>query len=47
VKHAILELGLRRGGLMFTAGIYSDVPLRNVEALASAFEEYAHLHLEL
>jgi len=47
VKRAILELGSRKGGLMFTAGIYSDAKLENVEALASAFEEFAQLHLQL
>jgi hypothetical protein len=47
VKRAILELGSRRGGLMFTAGVYSDAKLENVEALASAFEEFAQLHLQL
>jgi hypothetical protein len=47
VKHAIIELGSRRGGLMFTAGIYSDAKLENLDALASAFEEFAQLHLEL
>ena len=47
VKRAILELGSRRGGLMFTAGIYSDAKLENVEALAAAFEEFAQFHLQL
>ena len=47
VKRAILELGSKRGGLMFTAGVYSDAKLENVEALASAFEEFAQLHLRL
>jgi len=47
VKHAIIELGSRRGGLTFTAGIYSDAKLENVDALASAFEEFAQLHREL
>jgi len=47
VKRAIIELGSRRGGLMFTAGVYSDAKLENVDALASAFEEFAQLHLQL
>ena len=47
VKRAILELGSRRGGLMFTAGVYSDAKLENVDALASAFEEFAQLYLRL
>lgn len=40
-------LGSRRGGLMFTVGMYSDTPPENVDALASALEEYAQLHKEL
>ena len=47
VRETILELGSKRGGLMFTAGVYPDVPLRNIDALASAFEKYSKLHLEL
>jgi len=47
VRHAILMLGSRRGGLMFTVGMYSDTPPENVDALASALEEYAQLHKEL
>jgi len=47
IRRVILELGSRRGGLMFTAGIYSDTPPENVDALASALEDYARLHREL
>ena len=47
VKKAIVELGSRKGGLMFTAGVYSDTPPSNVDALASAFEDYAQLHKQL
>ena len=47
VKRAIIELGSRGGGLMFTAGVYSDAKLENMDALASAFEEFAQLHLQL
>ena len=32
---------------MFTVGMYSDTPPENVDALASALEEYAQLHKEL
>ena len=47
VRDMILELGSRKGGLMFIAGVYPDVPLRNIDALASAFEKYSKLHLDL
>ena len=47
IRKAILTLGSKRGGLMFVADVYPDVPLENIEALCSAFEEYMQLHLKL
>ena len=47
IRRAIIKLGSRRGGLMFTAGVYPDVPLRNIEALCSALEDYMEYHKKL
>ncbi len=43
VKNSSRENSNRKGGLIFTASIYPDVPLKNVEALCQAFEEYMWL----
>jgi uroporphyrinogen decarboxylase len=40
VREAVQILGSPRGGLMLSAEINSDVPLRNVVALAEAMREY-------
>ena len=47
IRNAIIELGSRRGGLMFTAGVYQDVPLENIDALCRALEELRTLHKTL
>jgi len=47
IKNAILTLGLKRGGLLFSAEISQDVPLSNIKALFDALEENANLHLTL
>jgi len=44
VRNAVTLLGSEKGGLMFTAGVYPDVPIRNVEALCRAFEKHRHYH---
>jgi uroporphyrinogen decarboxylase len=40
VKEAIDTLADPRGGLMLMAQIYGEVPLRNIEALCDAFEDF-------
>ncbi len=47
IVEAIHKLGSRRGGLMLTAGVYPDVPLRNIEALCLALERHMEDHLFL
>lgn len=47
VKETIKRLGSRRGGLLFTAEVLHDVPLRNIEALLQALERYSELHRSL
>jgi len=39
IRNVVNQLGSKRGGLMLTVGIYSDVPLRNIDALLKALEE--------
>jgi hypothetical protein len=40
VRETVQVLGSPRGGLMLLAEVNSDVPLRNVEAIAEAMREY-------
>jgi uroporphyrinogen decarboxylase len=40
VKASVESLGDPKGGLMLLAEAYGDVPLRNLEALCCAFEDY-------
>ncbi len=44
IKNVVVKLGSRKGGLMLLAGIYPDVPLKNIEALCQAMEEYMHYY---
>lgn len=41
VEYEVRTLGSRTGGLMIGAGVYGDVPPENVDALASALEEFS------
>jgi uroporphyrinogen-III decarboxylase len=47
IKSVVLKLGSRRGGLLFSAEVLHDVPLRNIEALLDSLEKYAELHKSL
>jgi hypothetical protein len=41
VKEVIDAMAMPEGGLMLAAGIWgADVPLRNIEAICEAMEEY-------
>jgi uroporphyrinogen decarboxylase len=42
VEEIVRKLGSKDGGLMMIAGVYADVPLQNIEALAQAMEEYQY-----
>ena len=47
IRKAVLELGSKRGGLMMYSEIHSDVPLENIEAVCSTFEEYMDYYMDL
>ncbi len=47
IRECIEKLGSPRGGLMLNAGVYDDVPLENVRAMAAAMRKYRYLHREL
>lgn len=47
IKNSILTLGSKNGGLLFSAEISQDVPLKNIGALLDALERNAQLHLTL
>jgi len=47
IKSVVLKLGSRRGGLLFSAEVLHDVPLKNIEALLDSLEKYAELHKSL
>ncbi|MGC8871201.1 MAG: uroporphyrinogen decarboxylase family protein [Brevinematia bacterium] len=47
IRSSILTLGLKRGGLLFSAEVSHDVPLQNISALLDSLEKNAQLHLEL
>jgi len=44
VKEAVLELGSEEGGLIFSADIYPETPLENIEALCRVFEDYRYYY---
>ncbi len=47
IRETIEKLGSPRGGLMLNAGVYDDMPLENVVAMAEAMRKYKYLHREL
>jgi len=40
VREAVFELGSEEGGLIFSADVYPETPLENIEVLCQAFEDY-------
>jgi hypothetical protein len=40
IKEAVIQLGSKDGGLMLSAEVGPDVPLKNIEAICRAFEEF-------
>jgi len=47
IRECIDKLGSPRGGLMLNVGVYEDMPLENVVAMAEAMRKYKYLHREL
>lgn len=47
VRETIEMLGSPRGGLMLSTGVYEDVPLANVVAMAEAMRKYRYMPREL
>ncbi|MEM3257995.1 MAG: uroporphyrinogen decarboxylase family protein [Thermoproteota archaeon] len=47
IKSSILALGSKKGGLLFSAEVSQDVPLKNIDALLDALEKNAQLHFTL
>jgi uroporphyrinogen decarboxylase len=40
IEEVVLKLGSKKGGLWIIAGCYPDTPIRNIEALCEAMEEF-------
>ena len=47
VRNIVLKLGSKRGGLLFSAEVLHDVPMKNIEALLDSLEKYAEFHKRL
>lgn len=46
IKEAVVKLGSEKGGLMMYSEIHADVPLENIDAVCTAFEDFMNYHGE-